>query len=296
MATDPVRALGRVSVQRVVDLDPFAIPVGVLFPGVTVEQINPAARPLLADLHFDFAAGNVLLAIQSYLVRFAGKMILIDTCVGEHKPRPLRPDWNLRAGTRYLANLAACGCAPEDVDIVMCTHLHADHVGWNTQLKSGRWVPTFPNAHYVMSQREADQRAHEAAQSPAANHGSYQDSVAPIFEAGLSRTIEPGGEIVEGASIVDLAGHAPGQIGLELARDAHSRFLFCGDAIHSPLQVFHPDWSSGFCFDREHAARTRLALLQRAAGESLHLMPAHLRATAMRIDHRNGGFIPLVES
>lgn len=295
MAGDVTLALGHVTIQRVTDLDPFAIPIDVLFPGATMEQINPAAR-ILAGRHFDPATGKILLAIQSHLVRFAGKTILIDACVGEHKARPLRPEWNLRASTRYLTNLAACGCAPEDIDMVMCTHLHADHVGWNTRLQSGRWVPTFPKARYLMSQREVDHRAQEAAQSAAANHGSYQDSVVPIFDAGLVQVVQVGEEIVEGSAIIDLAGHAPGQIGLELAGDAHSRVLFCGDAIHNPLQVFHPQWSSGFCFDRAYAERTRRALLQRAASERLYLIPAHLRAAAMRIEHRNGGFVPLIDA
>jgi glyoxylase-like metal-dependent hydrolase (beta-lactamase superfamily II) len=295
MAGDATLALGHVTIQRVNDLDPFAIPIDVLFPDATMEQINPAAR-VSAGRHFDPATGKILLAIQSHLVRFAGKTILIDACVGEHKARPLRPEWNLRASTRYLTNLAACGCAPEDIDIVMCTHLHADHVGWNTRLQSGRWVPTFPKARYLMSQREVDHRAHEAAQSAAANHGSYQDSVVPIFDAGLARVVQVGEEIVEGGTVIDLAGHAPGQIGLELAGDAHSRVLFCGDAIHNPLQVFHPQWSSGFCFDRAHAERTRRALLQRAASEHLYLIPAHLRAAAMRIERGNDGFVPLIDA
>ena len=154
---------------------------------------------MLAGQHFDFTTGKVLLVIQSHLVRFAGKTILIDACVGEHKSRPLRPEWNLRTGTQYLANLAAAGCTPEDIDIVMCTHLHADHLGWNTRLKSGRWVPTFPNARYVMTQRDIDQRAQDTAQSPQANHGSYQDSVLPVLDAGLVKTAKPGDEIVDGA-------------------------------------------------------------------------------------------------
>jgi len=250
---------------------------------------------VLGDGHLDFAAGNVLLAIQSHLVRFAGQTILIDACVGEHKKRPLRPHWNERAGTRYLANLAAAGCAPEDIDIVMCTHLHADHVGWNTRLQSGQWVPTFPNARYLMSQREIDQRAQEAGKNPQANHGSYQDSVLPILERGLAKTVQPGDAVADGAAIVDLAGHAPGQIGLDLAAGPGARVIFCGDAIHSPLQVYRPDWSSAFCFDAAHAVRTRRALLQRAAGENLLLMPAHLRGTAMRIKEKNGAFSPAIE-
>ena len=285
----------RISIHRIVDLDLFAIPLETIFPDGRIAALNPFAEAL-ADRHVDFAAGKVLLTIQSHLLRFGGKTVLIDTCVGEHKARPLRPEWNQRSATGYLANLAAAGCAPQDIDIVMCTHLHADHVGWNTRLESGRWVPTFPNARYVMSQREIDQRTQEAADSPAANHGSFQDSILPILNAGLAQVQKPGDRIVDDALIVDLAGHAPGQIGLDVAagRDAH--FLFCGDAIHSPVQVFWPDWSSGFCLDRVQAAQTRRALLRRAADEDLRLVPGHLRGMTMRVAERNGGFIPLLNN
>ena len=281
-----------ISINRIVDLDLFAIPLETIFPDGQLQSLHPFVDALTD--HVDFAAGKILLTIQSHLVRFGGKTILIDTCVGEHKVRPLRPEWNDRSATRYLANLAAAACAPQDIDIVMCTHLHADHVGWNTRLESGRWVPTFPNARYIMSQKEIDQRAEEAAKSATANHGSFQDSVLPILDAGLARVHAPGDEIADGALIVDLAGHAPGQIGLDVAagRDAH--FLFCGDAIHSPVQVFRPDWSSGFCLDRAQAARTRRALLHRAVDEDLQLVPGHLRGMSMRVTERNRAFVPAV--
>jgi glyoxylase-like metal-dependent hydrolase (beta-lactamase superfamily II) len=281
-----------ISINRIVDLDLFAIPLETIFPDGRLQSLHPFVDALTD--HVDFAAGKILLTIQSHLVRFGGKTILIDTCVGEHKLRPLRPEWNDRSATRYLANLAAAACAPQDIDIVMCTHLHADHVGWNTRLESGRWVPTFPNARYIMSQKEIDQRAEEAAKSATANHGSFQDSVLPILDAGLARVHAPGDEIADGALIVDLAGHAPGQIGLDVAagRDAH--FLFCGDAIHSPVQVFRPDWSSGFCLDRAQAAHTRRALLHRAVDEDLRLVPGHLRGMSMRVTERNRAFVPAV--
>jgi glyoxylase-like metal-dependent hydrolase (beta-lactamase superfamily II) len=281
-----------ISIKRIVDLDLFAIPLQTIFPDGNLPALHPFADALTD--HVDFATGKILLTIQSHLVRFGGKRILIDTCVGEHKARPLRPEWNQRNTTRYLANLAAAGCAPQDIDIVMCTHLHADHVGWNTRLESGRWVPTFPNARYVMSQREIDQRAEEAAKSAAANHGSFQDSVLPILDAGLAHVRKPGDQVVDGALLVDLAGHAPGQIGLDVMTGQDAHFLFCGDAIHSPVQVFQPDWSSGFCFDRALAARTRRALLRRAVDEGLRLVPGHLRGMSMRVIERNGAFVPAV--
>jgi glyoxylase-like metal-dependent hydrolase (beta-lactamase superfamily II) len=285
----PPLTLGSVTVHRIVDIDPFVLPLKVLFPDATMDALSPA-RALLDGRHVDIAGGTVLLAIQSHLIRLGGKTILIDACVGEHKPRPARPEWNLRANTRYLCNLAAAGCAPADIDMVMCTHLHADHVGWNTMLKSGDWVPTFPNARYVMSQIEIDHRAEQAATSAQANHGSFQDSVMPLLDYGVVTIAAAGDEIAENARIVALPGHAPGQIGLELT--AGARLLFCGDAMHSPAQVLCPEWSSAFCHDRAQAAETRRRLLERCAGNDIMLLPAHLRAAAMRIEDAAGRFRP----
>jgi glyoxylase-like metal-dependent hydrolase (beta-lactamase superfamily II) len=285
----------QIAVDRIVDIDPFPLRADFLFPAVTPDDLKSAAA-VLSDNELDFAAGNVLLAIQSHLIRIAGKTILVDTCVGEHKSRPLRPDWNERSNTRYLANLAAAGCLPDQIDFVMCTHLHADHVGWNTQLESGRWVPTFPRARYLMSQREIDQRSREARENPAANHGCFQDSVAPLLDAGLVEVKKAGDDIAGAAIIVDLPGHSPGQIGLEIKANAQSPALFCGDAIHSPLQVLFPQLSSRFCFDAEQAVKTRQRLLERAAGENLQLVPGHLRGRAMRVTERGGQFSPVVDA
>lgn len=281
------------TIQRIVDIDPFALPLGMLFPGATLAVLDQH-RAALDGVHVDWASQTVLLAVQSHLVRAGGKTILIDTCVGEHKQRPLRPDWHDRASTRYLANLKACGCTPDDVDIVMCTHLHADHVGWNTRLENGRWVPTFPNARYLMSAREVEQRAKEAKARPEANHGSYQDSVQPVLERNLADFVEAGDEIVEGGTILPLPGHTPGQIGLEFQASAGTD-VFCGDAIHSPAQVFRPEWSSGFCHDKTQAAATRRALIERAAAENLRLVPAHLRGGVMRVRDVGGSFVPVIE-
>jgi glyoxylase-like metal-dependent hydrolase (beta-lactamase superfamily II) len=279
-----------ITVHRIVDIDPFALPVDFLFPDATIEPLVPHTA-LLDGPHVDFAAGKILLAVQSHLVRVGGRTILIDACVGEHKPRPARPDWDQRAATGYLKNLAAAGCTPADIDVVMCTHLHADHVGWNTVLDSGRWVPTFPNARYVMSEREANFRTQQAALSPQADHGSFRDSVLPILEAGLASMADQGDEIAEGARIVALPGHAPGQIGVEMTTGG-TRLLFCGDAVHSPAQVIRPEWSSRFCHDPALAQTTRRALLERCAGDDFLLLPAHLRAGAMRISDHPDGFRP----
>ena len=285
---------GSASVHRVIDLDPFTLPLPFLFPGASIEALG-AAADALDGTHIDKANGAVHLAVQSHLIRFAGKTILIDTCVGEHKPRPARPAWHQRSDSPYLANLAACGCSPDDIDIVMCTHLHTDHVGWNTRLVSGQWVPTFAKARYLMSQAEIDLTAREAAQNPASNHGSFQDSVLPVIERGLVTIVKGGDAIAEGATIVPLPGHTPGQIGLEIATGARSSVLFCGDAIHSPVQVHQLQWTSAFCHDGAQAVQTRKALLARAVAEDMVLIPAHLRATHMRIREKTGAMAPVFD-
>jgi len=288
-----VAQYGSASVHRIIDLDPFALPLEFLFPGATLEALLPEARAL-AHTHIDFENGTVLLAVQSHLIRFAGKTILVDTCVGEHKERPTRPDWHRRAHTQYLANLKAAGCAADDIDFVMCTHLHADHVGWNTRLDSGRWVPTFANARYLMSQTEIDFRAEEVAASPKVGHGNYQDSVLPVLQHDRVTTVAAEDEIVDGATIRALPGHAPGQVGLELAAGKDEHVLFCGDAIHSPVQIFHPHWSSAFCHNPLQAIHTRLGLIERAVTENLRLIPSHLRGGSMRIRVHGSGFRPLL--
>ena len=161
-------------------------------------------------------------------------------------------------------------------------------------MENGQWVPTFPNARYLMSAREVEQRAGEAAARPEASHGSYQDSVLPVLERGAATFVDAGDEIVDGGKILALPGHAPGQIGLEL-HQGDGTDVFCGDAIHSPVQVFQPEWSSAFCHDKTQAVATRRALLERAAGEELRLIPAHLRGSLMRVREAGGGFVPDIE-
>jgi glyoxylase-like metal-dependent hydrolase (beta-lactamase superfamily II) len=284
---------GAVSVTRVIDLDRFDLPLHVLFPSAGLDEFRSA--DLLAPDHIDIGAGTIKLAVQSFLIRIGKLTILVDTCVGEHKTRTRRPDWNNRSETQYLANLHAAGCRPEDVDVVLCTHLHADHVGWNTRLDSGRWVPTFANARYVVSGDELDHWTRAMETEPDINHGSFRDSVLPIIEHRKLHRAAPGDHVAEGASLIALPGHTAGQIGLDLDIGGFQAVL-CGDAIHSPIQVLFPHWSSAFCFDKMLATATRTYLLQRAVSEDLLLLLAHLRGRGLRVAERGGGFTPLIET
>lgn len=287
--------LGSATLQKIVDLDPFVLPFDLLLPDRDMSELAAEAA-LLAPNHVDFDARAILLSLHSFLLKVGGLTILIDSCVGEDKPRPRREDWNRRRATGYLERLAAAGVLPGDVDLVMCTHLHADHIGWNTRLENGRFVPTFPNARYVVGRGELDhwQRA-EKDRPGFHNHGAFADSMLPVIEAGQVEAIDDGFALFDGAEIIPLAGHSPGQIGLDLHCGDGSHALFCGDALHSPIHVLKPDWNSRFCFDEAAAARLRHALLSRAAEDGTLLLPAHLRgAYGMRIIRRGEGFHPVM--
>ncbi|MGB3503460.1 MAG: MBL fold metallo-hydrolase [Mesorhizobium sp.] len=285
--------LGTARLDKIVDLDPFVLDLDFLMPDAKIDVLEPH-RALLEPDHVDFTSKTVLLGLHSLLLRSGGLTILIDTCVGEHKPRPRRADWHERAASGYLERLAAAGVQPADVDIVLCTHLHADHVGWNTRLDNGRWVPTFPNARYLIGREElAHWQAEEAIAPGQHNHGAYADSVLPVVVAGLVEKVDDGFEVGRGARLIGLPGHSPGQLGMCLDCGPKGKAFFCGDVVQTPVQVLHPEWSSRFCIDPALAEKTRIELFGEAAESNALVIPAHLRnAYAMRVSPLARGFMP----
>ena len=211
--------------------------------------------------------------MHSWLISVGGKRILIDGCVGNHKPRPLRKMWDMM-NTPYLERLAAAGVKPEQVDIVMCTHLHMDHVGWNTRLENGRWVPTFPNAKYVCSRADYDHYLKldgDPATGPV-NQNSFRDGVIPIVEARLSQMVDGAHTVDEHLSLEPRPGHTPGTVAINLASRGQ-KALFCGDILHHAIQVYHPEWNSFACADQINARKSRRQVLEDCAGSGALLMP-----------------------
>jgi len=286
--------LGTATLHKIIDLDPFRLPLGFLMPKAEIGEIRHL-QALLEPDHVDYGSGEVLLGLHSLLLRTSRLTILIDTCVGEHKPRPRRADWHDREGSGYLERLRAAGVSPDDVDIVLCTHLHADHVGWNTMRRDGRWVPTFPKAKYLMGTTELRHWQDEEAIAPGKhNHGAYTDSVLPVVEAGQVELVDDGFELDRGMRLIGLPGHSPGQIGLCLDCAGQRQAFFCGDVIQTPVQVVRPDWSSAFCSDPALAAQTRTDLFERALDGDGLIVPAHLRAAhGMRVERDGPGFRPI---
>lgn len=183
---------------------------------------------------------------------------------------------------------------PEEIDMVMCTHLHVDHVGWNTRLDNGRWVPTFPNAKYIWSKTDFD---HFSAidrdpQAGPAIGGAMRDSVFPIVEAGLCQMVDGTELIDEHLSLTPAPGHSPGHVLINLASQGRQAF-FSGDIIHHVIQVYHPAWNSFACVDQETARQSRRMTLEKCAGSGALLMPQHFGAPHIcHVDAKGGGFVP----
>lgn len=248
-------------------------------------------RAWLDGPHWDPVRGMLKLSVHSWLVKMGGRTVLIDACVGNDKERPLRPLWH-RLKTPYLDRLAAAGVTPEQVDFVMCTHLHNDHVGWNTRLEDGRWVPTFPKARYIFSRRDYEHfRAVDPAKQPG-NAAAFKDSVAPVVEAGLVDLVPEAHTLDEHLSILPAPGHTPGTAFIVLQSRGASA-VFCGDIVHHAIQLHHPEWNSFACEDAVNARASRRKVLEYCAGHGALLMPAHFGAPFVcHVDVKGDAFAP----
>lgn len=287
---------GDVEITRLVEIDTLDYaPTGDIFPAHDPAVIE-ANKSWLAPDYINVEAGLFRGCIQSYLVRSAGKTILIDTGVGNHKERP-----HFAVGTHldtdYLDRLTAAGVSAAEIDIVIATHVHVDHVGWNTYLAGREWIPTFPNASYVFARADVDYwnpLDPSYAPTPSGrliNQNVYEDSVQPILEAGLA-TIWDGESyrIDENLLIEATPGHTPGSAVVSLDSGG-DRALFIGDLMHSPFQSIDP--SVGSCFDEDDkgAADSRHRIVSRAAEtKTLMLAPHFSNGEALEVTRDGDGF------
>ena len=230
----------------------------------------------------------LILCFQSYIVKTPHHTILVDSCIGNDKPRPLRPKWNMKTDDTYMRALAAAGFSVGDIDFVMCTHLHVDHVGWNTRLENGRWVPTFPNARYVFGKDEFDYWTEQNAKAPVPPFG---DSVLPVVEARQGR--DRAQRLCRSAitsRILPTPGHTPGHVAFTFGRGKDDA-VFSGDLMHSPLQTRYPELSAKFDVDQAQAATTRRNFLERYCDTDTLCCTAHFPSpSAGKIRRRGDGF------
>ena len=265
---------GAIDVVRIKETLGAAFPPQHLLPDLPPEAIERNLH-WLAPNHFDPAKKRFVMGTHTWLLRTKRHTILVDTCIGNHKPRPHSPGFD-NLEQPYLERLAQAGFKPEDVDFVLCTHLHVDHIGWNTQLRDGRWVPTFPNAKVICS--TAELRSAEAkaqANAPDDDHlAQWQDSILPVLEAGKLQAVDGTHGIEEGVTIVPTPGHTPGHVVLR-AESEGQRMLFAGDLCHHPLQVYYPDINSRFCEDALAARAMRRKVLESCVETGALFAPAH---------------------
>ena len=260
---------------------PFVNPTQA-FPDATEEDIS-AHRPWMEPSALCPESGRLILAVQSYLIRTSRHTVLVDTCVGCDKRNEWFPPWHQRSDESWLARLAAAGVRPADVDFVFCTHLHGDHCGWNTRLLDGRWVPTFPNAHYVMTR---DELAHFEANPT----DGYQESVLPVIEAGQVVPVAADYALDDELWLEPTPGHTPGHVALVLASRGQ-RAVMCGDVMHSPIQCVHPEWRYWADADPELAKRTRRAFLEASCTAGRLVMTVHFPSPSVgRVTEIGGTF------
>jgi glyoxylase-like metal-dependent hydrolase (beta-lactamase superfamily II) len=271
--------IGTVRVTRVEEQLGFAsVPPEKFFVGFEREVLERHLAWLVPN-HYSPEHNRLISSVHSWLIRTPRHTILLDCCAGNHKERPGFARFH-QLDTPYLARLRAAGVEPEEIDIVLCTHLHSDHVGWNTMLRDGRWVPTFPNARYLFSRTEndyGDPRRNPAAEADPQRNNAYRDSVLPVIETGQAVLLD-GAHAIDDTMLVEPAsGHTVGHVVLKLV-DQGERALFSGDAIHHPLQVYVPSWNSCFCEIPDEARATRHRLLGDCAEHGALLFPIHFGA------------------
>jgi glyoxylase-like metal-dependent hydrolase (beta-lactamase superfamily II) len=286
----PTLRIGNITVDRVEELLGPGFEPAYLYPDWTPEALE-RHRSWMVPRYFDAAQGRFISSVHTWVVRSARHLVLVDSCVGNDKSRPAFPRFD-RIQTPFLERLAMAGVAPEQVDFVLCTHLHVDHVGWNTRQVDGRWVPTFPNAKYIFSRLEAEHW--DPALNPATRDGVnanvYEDSVLPVIRAGQALLIDGPHRIDDELLIEPAPGHTPGHVMLKVSsRGQHA--VLSGDVMHQPLQVYEPGWNSRFCELPEVARATRLRLLDFCCEHRALLLPAHFAAPhAGHVEASNGGF------
>ena len=269
--------IGDVKVTRVVELEiPVRqTPVRSFLPEATLENLQ--AIPWLFP-HFADEAGTLKLSIHALLVEAPGIKLVVDTCIGNDRPRGITGGRAL--STPFLERMAEAGWSPDDVDAVVCTHLHVDHVGWNTMLVDGKWVPTFPKARYLIGRTEYE---HWMAEEEGESGDILADSVTPIFEAGLAELVALDHVISPEVRLTPTTGHTPGHVSVVIESKGQ-KAVITGDMTHHPCQMARPDWATGFDSDAPAAAATRRKMFAEWADEPILVIGTHYAApTAGRV-------------
>ena len=244
--------IGDVRISRVVESE-GPTPASFLFAEVAAEKL---LQHIWLKPHFLADDGKLISSIHAFVVESQGRVIVVDTCVGNDKPREVK-NWNMRKG-RFLEDLTEAGFPRERVTTVLCTHLHVDHVGWNTLWKDGKWVPTFPNARYLFGNKEFD---YWSGHAEGQDRTVQNDSVRPILDAGLADFVESDCRITSEVFLEPTPGHTPGHVSMHISSKGNEAVI-TGDIMHHPVQISMPEMGSRFDVDANAARATRRKFLE----------------------------------
>jgi glyoxylase-like metal-dependent hydrolase (beta-lactamase superfamily II) len=277
--------IGNLTIHRVVEMQTPFMDALEFLPTLTPELL--AENRSWLEPHALDAQGRLIFCFQSYIVRTPHHTVLIDTCIGNDKNHPARPTWHMKTDDTYMRGLAELGLSVDDVDYVMCTHLHPDHVGWNTRLANGKWVPTFPKARYLFSGKEY---AHWTERHARELIPYMADSVLPIVEAKRADLVASDHTLDDHITLMPTPGHTPDHFAVCLGRSGRDAVV-AGDLIHSPLQARYPEISMRADFDAQQAAHTRRSFLERYCDSTTICCTAHFPSPSTgRITRWGNGF------
>ena len=261
--------IGDVEVVRIVEVNAFEDDMAMLLKEGTPQFVQ--SFPWLAP-HFATRAGRMLISFQCFVLRSRDRRVMIDTCIGADRQREFDVFCNLK--TTFLQDLAAAGYPPASINTVLCTHLHFDHVGWNTQLVNGRWVPTFPNARYLFGKKEYEHWEHLRRTGGYHHIEHLLDSVDPILAAGLAEFVGPEHRITDEVWLEPTPGHTPGHVSVRISSRGQEAVI-TGDMMHHPIQLAVPDLHGNFDMDKEQGARTRRAFIERYQNRKALVIGSH---------------------
>jgi glyoxylase-like metal-dependent hydrolase (beta-lactamase superfamily II) len=259
-------SIGDVKVARIIESEaPW--PGTWLIPNATAENVRKEGDWLLP--HFTDDAGKLRMSIHALVIESQGKKIVVDTCIGNDKRRP-NPQWS-DLHTPFLKDLEAAGHTRESIDYVVCTHLHVDHVGWNTTLFNGKWVPTFPKARYIFDGTEWDYWSHfEGADF----RDPVEDSVRPVIDVGQGDLVNSNHRVTDEVWLQPTPGHTPGHVSVRISSKGHDEVI-TGDLMHHPIQCRYPEWDDNFDSDGAQAKKTRREFCERYAGGKVLVFGTH---------------------
>ena len=280
--------VGNLTIHRVVEQEgPFFDPL-TFFPSLTKEVLAENSGWMKEGGFLD-KDGQLVLCIQSYVVQTPHHNILIDSCVGNHKERPTRPFWHMMNTDHFQKNLTATGLTVNDIDYVMCTHLHVDHVGWNTKLENGRWVPTFPKAKYVFAERELAHWTKMEKEDPG-SHQWITDSVLPIVAARREEVVKSDHQMSDIVKLIPTPGHTIDHYSVHVGKPGADAVI-TGDMIHSPLQARYPELGMRADYNSPQAGESRRKLFGCFCDTSTLMCTAHFPSpSAGRMKRAGDGF------